>query len=411
MDSRFRTWHSYGVKIVIDTSNIGTKEGCEKLVLGSMSHGKIGGVFNLAVVLRDGIFDNQTKETFDESFMPKAYATLFLDKLTRIYCPSLRYFVIFSSASCGRGNAGQSNYGMANAVMERIVEKRADDGLPAKAIQWGAIGEVGLVAEMAKDRLDFEIAGTIQQRIASCLRLMDHLMMSEDPVVSSMVVAQKQVSSKLNMIDSVLNIMGIRDLKSVSKNATLAELGMDSLMAVEIKQALEREFEILLSAQDLRTLTFARLQELSDSSKSKDASNANASNKEDDEMNMQRVFKTLGDEATSGENMMELNELCKSAVNFDACTIVIPGNEGVLTEKAIEMGKNIGTPCYGMQFFSAVDETTMEGLVAFVYSVSSIDFSPANRFRHGSLLSSRTLSDYYPSISNSTSSATRSGRR
>lgn len=369
------------MKIVIDTSSIGTKEGCEKLVLGSMSHGKIGGIFNLAVVLRDSIFDNQTKETFDESFMPKAYATLFLDKLTRIYCPSLRYFVIFSSASCGRGNAGQSNYGMANAVMERVVEKRADDGLPAKAIQWGAIGEVGLVAEMAKDRLDFEIAGTIQQRISSCLRLMDHLMMSEDPVVSSMVVAQKQVSSKLNMIDSVLNIMGIRDLKSVSKNATLAELGMDSLMAVEIKQALEREFEILLSAQDLRTLTFARLQELSDSSKSKDASTV-ASNKDDDEMNMQRVFKTLGDEATSGENIRELNDLCASAVKFDACTIVIPGNEGVLTEKAIEMGKNIGTPCYGMQFFSAVDETTMEGLVAFVYSVSLINFSLTNRLRH-----------------------------
>lgn len=40
--------------------------------------------------------------------------------------------------------------------------------------------------------------------------------------------------------------------------ATLAELGMDSMMAVEIKQSLEREFEIFLTAQDIRTLTFAK---------------------------------------------------------------------------------------------------------------------------------------------------------
>jgi len=48
----------------------------------------------------------------------------------------------------------------------------------------------------------------------------------------------------------------------VSLHSTLAELGMDSMMAVEIKQTLEREFEMFLSAQDIRGLTFARLTEL-----------------------------------------------------------------------------------------------------------------------------------------------------
>jgi fatty acid synthase, animal type len=51
-------------------------------------------------------------------------------------------------------------------------------------------------------------------------------------------------------------------LKTVSLHSTLAELGMDSMMAVEIKQTLEREFEVFLSAQDIRGLTFARLTEL-----------------------------------------------------------------------------------------------------------------------------------------------------
>lgn len=53
-----------------------------------------------------------------------------------------RYFVVFSSGSCGRGNAGQTNYGVANSIMERICEKRKREGYPALAIQWGAIGDV-----------------------------------------------------------------------------------------------------------------------------------------------------------------------------------------------------------------------------------------------------------------------------
>lgn len=142
--------------------------------------------------------------------------------------------------------------------MERIVEQRHCDGLPAKAIQWGAVGEVGLVADMAEDKIDMEIGGTLQQRISSCLVELDALMSSVDePIVSSMIVAEKRAGAggKGNLIESVLNIMGIRDIKTVSTTASLSEVGMDSLMAVEIKQTLEREFEIFLTPQDLRALT------------------------------------------------------------------------------------------------------------------------------------------------------------
>lgn len=84
-------------------------------------------------------------------------ATFYLDKLSREMCPNLEQFVIFSSVSCGRGNAGQTNYGLSNSVMERICEMRKADNLPALAIEWGAIGEVGLVADMAEDNVDVVI--------------------------------------------------------------------------------------------------------------------------------------------------------------------------------------------------------------------------------------------------------------
>ena len=69
-------------------------------------------------------------------------------------------------------------------------------------------------------------------------------------------MAEKRATdAKGNLIDCVLNIMGIRDIKTIPPTATLSEVGMDSLMAVEIKQTLEREFEIFLTPQDLRALT------------------------------------------------------------------------------------------------------------------------------------------------------------
>lgn len=84
-------------------------------------------------MLQDGLLENLTKENFDAVCKPKVIGTTNLDKVTRQLCSdSLDWFVVFSSVSCGRGNAGQSNYGYANSVMERICEDRKDNGFPGK---------------------------------------------------------------------------------------------------------------------------------------------------------------------------------------------------------------------------------------------------------------------------------------
>jgi fatty acid synthase len=58
-------------------------------------------------------------------------------------------------------------------------------------------------------------------------------------------------------------VSGIKDVSTVNGQSTLADLGMDSLMGAEIKQTLERNYDLVLSAQEIRSLTFARLLELS----------------------------------------------------------------------------------------------------------------------------------------------------
>lgn len=105
-----------------------------------------------------------------------------------------------------------------------------------------------------------EIGGTLQQGISSCLGVMDQFLRQSEPVVSSIVVAEKRTAlgSADNVVDCVANIIGVRDMKTISLHSTLPELGMDSMMASEIKQILEREFDIFLTPEGVRSLTFAK---------------------------------------------------------------------------------------------------------------------------------------------------------
>ncbi|KAL6267253.1 hypothetical protein P5V15_000327 [Pogonomyrmex californicus] len=263
---KVRLWESYDVNVqVVKNIDVNDPKDCEHLLKSVERKAPVDAIFNLGVVLKDGILKNQTTETFAESFRSKARATQTLDKLSRKICPKLRHFVVFSSVSCGRGNAGQTNYGMANSIMERICEKRVQEGLPGLAIQWGAVGDVGLVADMQEDDKELIIGGTLQQKVSCCLDELDKFLLQNCPIVSSMVVAEKKAGSSgiNNLVDTIANILDIKDMKVVSRTASLAELGMDSMMAIEIKQTFEREFDIFLTAQEIRNLTFAKLSNLS----------------------------------------------------------------------------------------------------------------------------------------------------
>lgn len=81
--------------------------------------------------MRDGIFENQTVANFQVVYNSKVLTTKYLDEASKGVSKDLEYFVTFSSISCGRGNLGQTNYGYANSIMERISEQRQKKGLPA----------------------------------------------------------------------------------------------------------------------------------------------------------------------------------------------------------------------------------------------------------------------------------------
>ncbi|XP_012511898.1 PREDICTED: fatty acid synthase [Propithecus coquereli] len=263
-----REWRRQGVQVLVSASNASSLEGARALIAEATQLGPVGAVFNLAMVLRDAMLENQTPESFQDVSKPKYSGTLNLDRVTREACPELDYFVAFSSVSCGRGNAGQTNYGFANSSMERICEKRRHDGLPGLAVQWGAVGDVGIVLE-AMGTNDTVIGGTLPQRIISCLEVLDLFLHQPYAVLSSFVLAEKKTAAhrdrdgQQDLVKAVAHILGIRDLAGVNLDSSLADLGLDSLMSVEVRQTLEREHDLVLSMREVRQLTLRKLQELS----------------------------------------------------------------------------------------------------------------------------------------------------
>ncbi|KAK5643465.1 hypothetical protein RI129_007310 [Pyrocoelia pectoralis] len=260
-----RRWRAKGVNVMISTTDAATEKGAMKLLKEASKMGPVGGIFNLAAVLRDAMMENQSEADFKTVTLPKIDSTKHLDAASRTLAPHLDHFVLFSSVSCGRGNAGQANYGLANSAMERICEARQAAGLPGLAIQWGAVGDVGLIMDTMGGN-DAEVGGTLPQRMTSCLNTIAIFLQQPHAVVSSVVLAEKKKSggsgSELSITDAVANILGIKDLKTMPPTATLGNLGMDSLMSSEIKQALERNYDTTLSDQEIRALTFGRLSKL-----------------------------------------------------------------------------------------------------------------------------------------------------
>ncbi|XP_046612929.1 fatty acid synthase [Neodiprion virginianus] len=360
-----RRWREIGVNITVSTTDATSPDGAEKLVKEAQKLAPVGGIFNLAAVLRDAMIENLTDADFKTVAAPKIDATKHLDLASRKFCPALDYFVVFSSVSCGWGNAGQTNYGLANSAMERIVEERQASGLPGLAIQWGAIGDVGLILETIGGN-DTEVGGTLPQRMSSCLSTMDVFLQQPHPVLASMVLADKgkagDASNQVGLLEAVGNILGIKDVKTVNPNNTLADLGMDSLMGTEIKQTLERSYDLVLSAQEIRGLTFGKLIEFSSGS----SDSAEAASPVPDRVTAAEdapdklLYQFSGNEIMPKESLVQLASKSKTGTPI----FVLHAIEGAVTSLKL-LASELNRPVWGLQCTSDAPLKSMADLADF----------------------------------------------
>ncbi|ELU07161.1 hypothetical protein CAPTEDRAFT_216526 [Capitella teleta] len=255
-------WRNQGVNVTVCTSNVLERHGAEDVIKRAQSLGPVGGIFNMAMVLKDGLMKNQTVDNFVKVAEPKVIATIHLDQCSRQMCKeSLDWFVVFSSDRSRNGAVGLANYAFANSALERICEQRQRDGFPGYllvavifsfnqifskgiAIQWGAIGDVGVVVDSMGGN-EAVVGGILFSQ-------------AEYLMIGKKSSAPEHVENG-NILDAVTHILGIKDPASLNPDVMLVDLGLDSLMSTEVKQTLERDFDIVLPMREIRSLTFNKM--------------------------------------------------------------------------------------------------------------------------------------------------------
>ncbi|WXB20299.1 SDR family NAD(P)-dependent oxidoreductase [Pendulispora albinea] len=120
-------------------------------VLADLQSGPpLRGVIHAAGVLADGLLAEQPWEKFEPALAAKIEGAWNLHELTAD-CP-LDFFVLFSSAASLFGSAGQGNYAAANAFMDALAHHRRARGLPAVSVNWGPWADVGMAADPLRRR-------------------------------------------------------------------------------------------------------------------------------------------------------------------------------------------------------------------------------------------------------------------
>jgi phthiocerol/phenolphthiocerol synthesis type-I polyketide synthase C len=282
-----------GVRIETKACDITSRKAVDALIAGIEAGGeKLAGVIHGAMVLQDGLIAAIEPETLDAVIAPKVIGATHLDAATRDR--ALDYFVLFSSATTFIGNPGQGSYVAANGFMEGLARQRRKLGLPALAVAWGAIGDVGVLARNkgVMDTLASRV-GVTPMEARRCLDLMAEALEGQGPDADGSVIAiaamhwgkarerlatlrspsygslgtDQQAESgavtSINIgallrstdIDAVRKVVAdaiVEDIArilrlpkdDISRVRQLSEIGLDSLMGVELGASLQERFAL-----------------------------------------------------------------------------------------------------------------------------------------------------------------------
>ena len=242
------------------------------------------GVIHAAGVLDDGVLFDMSLEQLDRPMAPKVQGAWNLHAATQDV--PLDFFVMFSSVASVLGSPGQANYAAGNALLDSLAAWRRRRGLPALSINWGPWADSGMAAEAGRaDQLQsrgmellppqpaLELLGKLLRAAPANLAVMDakwsamlRRMGGRVPPLLGELAAQETDGDQPAAADAVdhafrqellavdpdrraamlreyfadelCRIMGI-ERSQLDLEQPLNEIGMDSLLAMELKTNLE----------------------------------------------------------------------------------------------------------------------------------------------------------------------------
>ncbi len=278
-----------GVEVVVALGDISQTEDVSRILdTIQQSMPPLRGIIHAAGIIDDGMLRGQDWDSFKRVLAPKVWGSWNLHQLTKH--TQLDFFVMFSSAASIMGSAGQGNYAAGNAFMDTLAVHRHHHGLPGLSINWGAWSEVGMASSMDSRQQQRLIAQgmnlispdqgltlleqVIQDSYAQIMVLPVNWskLLGQLETVPTLLEGftqyshkQAQSSTEENFLDQlstiapeahydallvfvrdqVMKVLGLSAAQAPGLNQGLIEIGMDSLMAVELKNRIERNLQVV----------------------------------------------------------------------------------------------------------------------------------------------------------------------
>lgn len=253
------------------------------------------GIFHAAMVIDDALIGNLDAARMSRVLLPKVKGAWNLHELTRDL--PLDHFMLYSSVTTYIGNPGQANYVAGNAWLEGLAVLRRAQGLPVTCIGWGPIGDAGYLTrnQAVKDSLasrlgaeplsaeralrmlgrallapqtnvaiaDFQFSTLARllpsaqgPRFASLRRHGDDAAGGADNLDDFRALIDGKSAAEIQAIIAQLVTQEVAQILAVSPERidparSLHDLGLDSLMGVELALGLEKRFGIQVPAMML----------------------------------------------------------------------------------------------------------------------------------------------------------------
>lgn len=283
---------SQGISTRVIKADIGEPEDVKRLISEIPT---LKGIFHLAMVIDDAPLSALTPDRLRTVMAPKAHGAWLLHENTKDM--ALDCFVMFSSVSSIFGNPAQGNYAAANAFLDSLAHHRRALGLPALAINWGVLGGEGYVARNERVAEFLARQGTGALTPGEVTSLMESFLtghstqmsairvdwakwrqsfrgMQDNPLVERIFAAgvetqeaggggndwrgkiQAAPADEKNAVigQAVRDVVGaVLRVKpdSLREDQPLTDLGLDSLMGVEIETMLESSIGVALPPTSL----------------------------------------------------------------------------------------------------------------------------------------------------------------
>ncbi|TVR60374.1 MAG: SDR family NAD(P)-dependent oxidoreductase, partial [Gemmatimonadales bacterium] len=275
--------------LALDATDVGAVEALPGELAGR-GIPPLRGVIHAAMVLDDRAATAMDAEAMARVWHPKVTAARNLDRVTRPM--ALDWMVYYSSATTLFGNPGQANYVASNRALEALAEARSRLGHPTLAVAWGPIGDTGVLArspevrDLLARRLGREPLGAKEalralgellargvtgvrfilpmawKRLRSALPVAgdaaylwldgaaareteEHVGTDFQDLARSLDPGELRALLLEVMVEQVAAVLRLPEAV-VDPDRPLDELGMDSLMAVELSVAVERQVGVEL---------------------------------------------------------------------------------------------------------------------------------------------------------------------